>query len=126
MMSVFFIFLGGGLGAVLRYLMSLSVGLAFPKINYPLATLLVNAIGSAFIGVFTAYFQSPRHSYEFKLFIITGCLGALTTFSAYSLEIMALIQNKRMGAAFMHFAFNNLVCLVLTFTAYRLFHRLFS
>jgi len=88
-MTYLLVALGGALGAVLRY----AVGLA---VAFPMGTLVVNVIGSLAIGVaFVAFAQSTKS----HPFVITGLLGGFTTFSAFSLDTLKLIEAGRIGAA---------------------------
>ena len=97
MLNIFAICLGASLGALSRWGLGLwlSVGGAMPW-----GTLAANLIGGYLIGVFIALFQSmPQLDPAWKLAIITGFLGALTTFSSYSAEVIGLLQQQRLLAA---------------------------
>lgn len=88
------IFSGAGCGALLRYLLGVKLNSIYPSI--PLGTLSANLIGGYFIGFFIAFFASNNAlSPEWRLFIITGFLGGLTTFSTFSAEIVTLLQEGR-------------------------------
>ena len=90
--------IGGGaaLGANLRWLLSLWLNALFPTL--PPGTLLANLLGSWLIGVaFASFAQLPSLSTEWRLFVVTGFLGALTTFSTFSIEMLANIQTGRWG-----------------------------
>lgn len=90
---------GASLGAVLRWLLGMSLNALFPAI--PLGTLAANLIGGYLIGVALAVFANhPGFSPEWRLFIVTGFLGGLTTFSTFSAEVTVLIQESRMLWAF--------------------------
>ncbi|MBU3724982.1 MAG: fluoride efflux transporter CrcB [Burkholderiaceae bacterium] len=93
-LSVFAISLGASLGALARW--QLSEHLNHRLAHLPLGTLVANWVGAYVIGLAVAYFSdSPKISDEFRLFLITGLLGGLTTFSAFSAEVTALIQQGR-------------------------------
>ena len=81
-MSFLMVAMGGALGSTLRYMVSLF----FIGATWPLATLLVNVIGSLAIGALAGSALSP----QMRLFWMTGVLGGFTTFSAFSLEAVAL------------------------------------
>lgn len=88
------IFLGAGLGALLRWWLGGQLNSLFPTI--PLGTLSSNLIGGYIIGVAVAFFATyAAVAPEWRLFIITGFCGGLTTFSTFSAEIVALLQEGR-------------------------------
>lgn len=86
--------LGGAFGAVARYLVGLAVA-------FPLGSLAVNVLGSLVIGIVWAYFTQRELHGWFPL-ILTGFLGGFTTFSAFSLDTMRLIETGRFSAAFIY------------------------
>lgn len=82
--------LGAAIGAWLRWSMGLWLNPLLPQM--PLGTLLANLVGGYLIGLAVAFFmQHPGLSPEWRLFIITGFLGGLTTFSTFSAETVALL-----------------------------------
>ncbi|WP_096294348.1 fluoride efflux transporter CrcB [Nitrosomonas ureae] len=92
--SIFAICIGASLGAVLRWLLGMSLNALFPTI--PLGTLAANLIGGYLIGVALAIFANhPGFAPEWRLLVITGFLGGLTTFSTFSAEVTVLIQEGR-------------------------------
>lgn len=95
MTKILLVFIGGGLGAVCRFL--LSTALAGKLGNFPLGTLTANFLGSLLmglvLGILAGRFDSVR------LFVAVGFLGGLTTFSSFSAETLALIQNGQIFAA---------------------------
>lgn len=94
LLPVVAISLGASLGALMRW--QLSEQLNHRLAQLPLGTLAANWIGAYAIGFAVAYFQdSPRLSDEWRLFIITGLLGGLTTFSTFSAEVVQLLQQGR-------------------------------
>ena len=93
MLNVFSIFVGGGIGAVTRYL----VGLLYMhvlKINLPAATFCVNLIGCFILGfLYVLFIEKTQLSTTLKLALTVGFCGGLTTFSTFSLEIFEMVQN---------------------------------
>jgi CrcB protein len=92
--SILAISAGASLGAVLRWLLGASLNSLFPTV--PLGTLAANLGGGYLIGVAIALFANhPALAPEWRLLIITGFLGGLTTFSTFSAEITGLLQQGR-------------------------------
>ena len=90
--------LGAALGALLRW--GLSVGLNHLASAIPPGTLIANLVGGYLIGLAMALFaQSPQVPAEWRLFVITGFLGGLTTFSTFSAEVVHALQQGRLGWA---------------------------
>lgn len=85
--------IGGFIGAVLRFSISNGVN-TFTSSSFPFGTLSVNVIGSLFIGFLFLYFQQINLSVYQKSLLITGLLGALTTFSTFSLDTVLLMQQE--------------------------------
>jgi len=104
-LSILAIFFGAGLGALLRAGFNvLSVGAASV---IPLGTLLSNMVGGYLVGLAVAFFgNNPQLSPEWRLLLITGFLGGLTTFSSFSAEVVGLIQRGEftwaLGTALLH------------------------
>jgi len=96
--SIIAIFIGAGLGALLRWWLGLTLNSHFPSI--PPGTLASNLIGGYIIGVAVALFASfPGLTPEWRLFVITGFCGGVTTFSTFSSEIVDLLLQGRSAAA---------------------------
>jgi CrcB protein len=94
MLAALCVFLGGGVGACLRWWLALLLN----PISHvmPLGTLAANLIGGYLIGIAAAFF-ALRHELppEIRLFAITGVLGGFTTFSAFSSEVVSLVAEGR-------------------------------
>ncbi|MEO5733678.1 MAG: fluoride efflux transporter CrcB [Rubrivivax sp.] len=90
--------LGAALGAMLRYGLGMGLNHLYP--NLPTGTLVANLVGGYLIGLALALFlQFPEISPAWRLFIVTGFLGGLTTFSTFSAEVVLALQNGRPGWA---------------------------
>ena len=84
---------GGAAGAVLRFYVGLQVLKYFPH-TLPLATLLVNVVGSFVIGLMVGLFLHFTPSDILKGFLVTGFLGALTTYSTFAIESYMLLNSS--------------------------------
>ena len=90
--------MGAALGAWLRWILGLGFNAYVP--NLPLGTLAANLVGGFLIGVAVEIFTlHPVLPPEIRLFVITGFLGGLTTFSTFSAETVALLQRAEYGWA---------------------------
>jgi len=96
---------GAGVGALSRW--QLGLWLNRPEALLPWGTLAANWIGAYLIGVAVVVFQAQTHwDPVWRLALVTGCLGALTTFSTFSAEIVGMLQHGRwtlaLGTAALH------------------------
>ena len=97
---------GGALGATLRLLINGFVNKYVPH-TLPFGTLTVNLLGSLIIGMLFAYFHFNTHlSPHLKTFMITGILGALTTYSTFAIESFFLLESGQYGYAFANMILN--------------------
>ncbi|MBC7434687.1 MAG: fluoride efflux transporter CrcB [Bdellovibrionales bacterium] len=98
MQAVIAISLGASLGALMRWWLGL--WLTNPNGMLPWGTLAANLIGGYLVGVAIAIFQSmPELDPVWRLALITGFLGGLTTFSSFSAEVVLMLQQERYGLA---------------------------
>lgn len=105
--------IGAALGAWLRWALGHFLNVVFPLL--PLGTLAANLIGGFLIGVAVEVFATRAElAPEVRLFVITGFLGGLTTFSTFSAEAVSLIQRGQTGWAVAHIATHLLGSIVLT------------
>lgn len=96
--TILAISLGAVAGALFRWFLGARLNSLFPAI--PPGTLVANLIGGYIIGLAIAYFASaPNIAPEWRLLIVTGFCGSLTTFSTFSAETLTLVQQGRLGMA---------------------------
>jgi fluoride exporter len=121
MRALLFVGIGGGLGSILRYVISVFLGKHIPVV-FPLGTLLVNISGCFLIGVLYSIFN--RHadfSTEWRLFLITGICGGYTTFSTFSYDGLLLLKQGS-NLSFMMYVLGSVVIgLLATFAGVALF-----
>lgn len=90
--------IGAAVGAWARWGLTLWLQARHPL--FPIGTFAANALGGFVVGIAIAYFaKHPDLSIEWRLLVVTGFLGGLTTFSTYSAEVVALIERSEIGWA---------------------------
>ena len=113
-LPIFAIFFGAGFGALLRAGFNYAtVGMASAL---PLGTFISNMVGGYLIGIAVAFFgNNPSLSPEWKLLVVTGFLGGLTTFSSFSAEVVGFMQRGEFTWALGTALLNLVGSLMLTF-----------
>jgi len=96
--SVVAVCIGASVGALLRWALSAQLNSLFPAI--PPGTLVSNLVGGYIVGIAIAFFAASAVAPEWRLLVISGFCGGLTTFSAFSAEVVALLQQGRILWAF--------------------------
>jgi CrcB protein len=94
MLQVLLVFLGGGVGSVVRHGFNIGIGRLWPN-DFPAATFVINVLGSFIMGVIVAWLAfraSGGWSQHARLLLTTGFLGGFTTFSTFSLDAATLIE----------------------------------
>lgn len=123
--TILAIFSGAGFGALLRWFLGTKLNSLYPSI--PLGTLSANLIGGYLIGLSVAFFASNTAiAPEWRLFIITGFLGGLTTFSTFSAEIVTLLQEGRISTglvAILLHVMGSIVMTLLGIATYSFIHK---
>lgn len=117
MLNIISVFIGGGLGSVLRYLTNITFGKTVLCMNcsIPLATLAVNILGSFVLGILYALFiQKTNFPIHLKLGLTVGFCGGLTTFSTFSFEAYNLLKNGEIIAASGYILLSMILCIIIT------------
>ena len=109
MQIILFVGLGGGLGAISRYLVSLAT-LKWWSDAFPLGTLLANVIGCFLIGFLMFYFLSSGKNSPLMPFLITGFLGGFTTFSTFSYETISLFTDGAITKGLLNLSLTLVFC----------------
>lgn len=123
MQVILFVGLGGFLGAISRFLLSALVQ-KNAAVLFPLGTLSVNVLGSFLIGFLALYFENHL-SLEYRSLVITGFLGALTTFSTFSYETVMLIEHAAYLKALSNIALNVMFTLSATILGMMVYKKVF-
>ena len=105
--------LGGAIGAMSRYGLSSLLARVWPA-GFPFATLLVNILGSLLMGVLVGLLSRlhPDAQEQARLFLAVGVLGGFTTFSAFSLDTITLLERGQLLQAGLYVLLSVALCLV--------------
>ncbi len=123
MINYLLIGLGGAIGAMAR----VGVGRLFPTTlagSIPLQMLAVNVIGCFMMGLLSSWLEYHNGPLALRYFLITGVLGGFTTFSAFALEGMLLVQKQQYAPAAVYIVLTVLLCLAFFFVGSKLFMRM--
>ena len=106
---------GGAIGALLRYGIAVATATVLPLTSgFPLGTFLANMLGAFLMGfLYQTFLQTSMQSDVLRLFLTTGLLGALTTFSTFALEGVLLFKTGQSGMAIFYILISNLCGLLL-------------
>lgn len=120
--TIFLVMAGGSLGALTRYGTGL-LAVKYFGIRFPYGTLIVNLTGCFLIGIcFALVDKTDWLSPSTRLFLMTGFLGALTTFSTYAIETIVSMQSGTISVAVFNFLLNNMLGLTLALAGMGLVH----
>ncbi|MEY8320448.1 fluoride efflux transporter CrcB [Lachnospiraceae bacterium 46-61] len=110
MIQCLMVALGGGMGAVFRYLLT-KIQLPF-ETTFPIITLFTNFAGAFLIGIVVSVAAKYGLSEKMTLFLKTGLCGGFTTFSTFSLESITLIEQKNNGIAYCYIICSIVFCMI--------------
>jgi len=123
-MIVLWVALGGGIGAAARYGVNVWSGRVLGT-EFPWHTLIVNVLGCFIMGLLTGLMaQKLNLSPEARAFLTTGILGGFTTFSAFSVDVVLLVERKAMLAAGAYVAASVLLSIAAVFAGLHLMRTL--
>ena len=115
-MQYLYVFLGGGLGAVCRYLTTTAIGVRF-GMTFPFGTLFVNTLGSFLIALVMGFLLTMVKANNLlteplRLLLTVGFLGGFTTFSSFSMETLTLLRSGSIVLAISNIAANVVLGLI--------------
>lgn len=120
MQNYIIVFIGAGIGGVLRYWLSGFVYKFLPP-TFPYGTLTVNVLGSFIIGIVMYYFDAYELiSYQLRIFLTIGFCGGLTTFSTFSYETINFLKEREYLYAGLNILLNLFLTLFVLFISYKL------
>lgn len=100
MINTLIVVVGAGLGGGFRHGINVAVARLLPGLGFPLATLIINGLGSFLMGVLAESFAlRGAAGHPARLFLTTGILGGFTTFSTFSLDAISLYERGETGMA---------------------------
>ena len=117
-MSFFYVFLGGGLGAMARY--SIARLIPYPQEGFPIATFIANFVSCIVLGLVMGYVIDKGLSSKMQLLLMTGFCGGFSTFSTFSVETYTLLDNGEIGIALGYIGLSIAVCLACIFAGIKL------
>ena len=119
MSSLFVVFVGGGLGAVFRFLIGKYV-IFFYQGVFPLSTLIANVFSCLVLALIVSKSVDFKWLNDHVVLLLTvGFCGGLSTFSTYSLETFELLRNGSFGWALLNFMMSTLICISVIYVVYR-------
>ena len=101
MMRFLLVGFGGALGSMARYGVGLAAARVVPGATWPWATMTVNVVGGLLMGLLVGWLsaRAGAEGETLRVFAAVGVLGGFTTFSAFSLEVVLMIERRQYAAA---------------------------
>jgi len=116
-MKFLYLILGGGIGTILRYLISMGSTKYFGS-GFPLGTLIINLLGSFLIGFSFVMLGRENISPSLKIFLFVGIFGSFTTFSTFMFESYDLLKLGSMKSALLYLGLSNILGLLLVYLGF--------
>ena len=115
MTQLFLIFIGGGLGSLVRFFIGKAIQESIEK-TFPFGTLGVNILASLVLGFFLGMIETKNlNNLNYRALIAIGFCGGFSTFSTFANDILQLLQNNRLMDAFLNVMLNVVLCVSFTF-----------
>ncbi len=118
MASLIYVFVGGGLGSLSRY--GVARALITYNLNFPLATLIANALSCIILGFLMGMSFKGILSPEYRLLFLTGFCGGFSTFSTFSGETFSLLNQGSTFYGLLNIGLNVLICLICIYLGLKL------
>lgn len=106
------VFVGGGIGSLLRYFAGRFIPATLSDSFFPTAILLVNVLASGVLGAVVGWAATRIVGSDVRLLVGVGFCGGLSTFSSFSYDTIVLLQNGRTAAALLNVGLNVVLCLL--------------
>jgi fluoride exporter len=120
MFNFFLVFLGGGIGSIIRYSIALLLARSSAATTFPFATLIANTLACFVMGTVLGLLATGQISESRKLLLLTGFCGGFSTFSTFTAESIALAESGSWWVAAFNIVGNLLLCAVALLLGLRL------
>lgn len=110
-MILLYIFIGGMIGGIIRFILSVSLNYSRLK-GFPIGTFSANFLGSLILAYMLSESIDLLNVFDFKTFLIVGVIGGLTTFSTLVFEVYHLITKNKLGIALLYLMSTLIACLL--------------